>query len=237
MQQSKQANRSVTEIPETIVLIYSDGRVSSSQHDRRLVSTFNGLLNSEFTIGNISQIVWRRWRDGSPSQVGHARSAPRVSLRWLCARPAHKHALTHELLSSRRDSERPSARFNFSTNLLWNFSSRAPPGGLPEPLLGLSGAARSETREWGARQYDNERIAGALRWGLSPADRGDNAGPSDRDSDIFRTLPPTLNPAFSADSEARRDLWELYMSQSFFTTGIMNAISAKVAVTLLLERF
>lgn len=187
----------------------------------------------EFTIGNRSQIVCRRERGRGPaaSQVGHARAAARVPLRGLGARPAHKHALAHELRSSRRDSERPSARFNFSTNLLWNLSSRGAAPGLAEPLLGLSPGARSEAREGGARQYDSERMAGALRCGLSVCARGDSAGPSDRDSDTLRTRPPP-SPAFSADSDARRVRCEWYMSQSFFTTGIMNAISAAVTVIL-----
>lgn len=189
----------------------------------------------EFTIGNISQIVCRRgraWaglRCGARSQVGHARSAARVALGGLGARPAHKHALAHELRSSRFDSERPRARFNFSTNLLWNLSSRGTLCGLAEPLLGLSTAARSEARDGGARQYDSERMAGTERCGLSVCARGDSAGPSERDSDTLRTRP---RAAFSADSDTRRGRCELYRSQSFFTTGIMNAISATVTVIL-----
>lgn len=173
----------------------------------------------------ISQIVWRRSRaGGARSQVGHARGAAGPALRGLRARPAHKHGLAHERLSS-RVSERPSARRSFSTNLLWNLSeSRARAGGLAEPLLGLSVWARSEAREGGARQYDSERMAGAERCGLSAAAlRGDSAGPSDRDSDTFRTRPPLV---FCSFSDVRRDRCELYMSQSFFITGIMNAISA-----------
>lgn len=194
----------------------------------------------ELTIGNISQIVCRRGRawagpaelacGRARSQVGHARSAARVALGGLGARPAHKHALAHELRSSRFDSERPRARFNFSTNLLWNLSSRGTLCGLAEPLLGLSAAARSEVRDGGARQYDSERMAGTLRCGLSVCARGDSAGPSERDSDTLRTRPPS--PAFSADSDTRRVRCELYRSQSFFTTGIMNAISATVTVIL-----
>lgn len=180
--------------------------------------------------------MWRRsWRAPARpwSQVGHAGPAARARPRGgLGARPAHKHRLTQELLSSRRESDRPRARFSFSTNLLWNFSESRAPGGLAEPLLGLSCTARSEARLGGARQYDSERMAGALRCGDSAADRGDSAGPSDRDSDTFRTRPP--GPGLSAFSDTRRERCELYMSQSFFTTGIMNAISSARTVALVL---
>lgn len=85
-------------------------------------------------------------------QVGHAGPAAPGPLGGLRARPAHKHRLAHELLSSLRDSERPRAFFSFSTNLVWNLSSRGAAAwrGLPEPLLGVS--VRSDAREGGARQ-------------------------------------------------------------------------------------
>lgn len=102
-----------------------------------------------------------RARCGAASQVGHAAGAARA-LRGLGPRaaPAHKHALAHELRSSRRDS-RPSAFFNFSTNLVWNLSESRCVALLAEPL-GLSDG-RSDARDGGARQYDSDRIAGALR--------------------------------------------------------------------------
>lgn len=96
-----------------------------SVHPRSTVNSFS----TQLRIPYISQTVCRR---GRSSQVWHTGSTARVSLGGLRVRPAHKHArLFHELLSSFRDSERPNARFNFSTNLLWNFSESRE-GGLPE---------------------------------------------------------------------------------------------------------
>lgn len=181
--------------------------------DRRLVA------RSLYSSGRVSQILCprRRWRGGgggvagarrrrgaTRSQIGHASSAAADALGGFCARPEHKHRLAHELRSSRRDSDRPSAFFSFSTNLVWNLSSRgagAACRGLAEPLLRVS--TRKEARDGGARQYERERIAGALRCGLSVLARDENAGPSERDSDTFRILPPM--PDFSVLSDVFRD--------------------------------
>lgn len=120
-------------------------------------STFKHYSTRESSDSYISQIVCRRarcsgpGRPSAPSQVGHAGPAARGPRGRLGARPAHKQGLAHDRRSSLRESERPSARFSLSTNLLWNLSSRAGgAGGLAEPL-GLS-ARRSEAREGGARQ-------------------------------------------------------------------------------------